>query len=309
MRSLVGYGSMATMKRVVIVASSQSYRTGDFLSAARLLGVEPIVVSDGEPTLPGAQVRIDLADPDGAVEAIRALEPTPDAVIAIDDQGVSLAARASRKLGLATNPAQAVAATRNKLLMRRLFEDRNVAQPRFAQVDVGEGADLATDLGFPVVLKPAGLSASRGVIRADDAASARRAERRIRTILADSGLDAGQPLLVEEYLSGAEVAVEGIVVDGSLEVLAIIDKPDSMDGPFFEETMLVTPSRLPPAAQEDAIALTTAGIGALGLVSGPVHAEIRADDDGSVRLLELAARSIGGLCGRAFTFGLVGEAP
>lgn len=295
------------MKRVVIVASGQSYRTGDFVAAAELLQVEAVVATDVAPPLSGDQLQIDLGDPEAASAMICLLDPAPDAVVAIDDQGVAVAARASQDLGLAHNPMPAIAATRDKRLMRELLEAGGVSQPRFASVSPGAGPAVAAALGFPVVIKPTGLSASRGVIRVDDAAAARRAEARIRELLGDSGLDGGALLLAEEYLPGSELVVEGLLINERLEVLAIIDKPDPMKGPFFEETMLVTPSRHSAAVQAAAVALAGAGAHALGLVSGPVHAEIRVGRDGSVRLIEVAARSIGGLCGRALTFGLVGE--
>lgn len=298
---------MSLMKRVVLLASSQSYRTGDFVSAARLLGLDPVVATDAPPPLGGGQIQIDLAAPAQAVAAIVALDPPADAVIAIDDQGVGIAALATTQLGLLGNPPDAVAATRDKLLMRRLLEAADVAQPAYAAALPGQAAGAASVVGFPVVVKPTGLAASRGVIRADDVAAVKRAEARIRSILSDAGADPDQPLLVEEYLPGTELVVEGLVIDGALEVLALIDKPDPLEGPYFEETILVTPSRHPDAVQEQAIALASAGIEALGIVAGPVHAEVRATPDGDCRLLELAARSIGGLCGRALTFGLVGE--
>lgn len=298
---------MVPMKRVVIVASGQSYRTGDFLTAAALLQVEAIVASDVAAPIPGVQLQIDLADPAAASALIGALDPSPDAVVAIDDQGVAVAARAAQDLGLAHNPLGAIAATRDKLLMRELLAAGRVPQPRFAPVSPGAGPAVAAKLGFPVVIKPVGLAASRGVIRADDWAAARRAEGRIRTMLGQAGLDADQALLAEGYLPGAELVVEGLLIAGRLEVLALIDKPDPMEGPFFEETLLVTPSRHDAAVQDAAVALAEAGTRALGLVTGPVHAEVRVGPDGSVRLLEVAARSIGGLCGRALSFGLVGE--
>jgi biotin carboxylase len=298
---------MVSMKRVVIVASGRSYRTGDFLAAAALLQVEAIVASDVAAPIPGVQLQIDLADPAAASAVIGALDPSPDAVVAIDDQGVAVAARAAQDLGLGHNPLGAIAATRDKLLMRELLAAGRVPQPRFAPVPSGAGPAVAAELGFPVVIKPVALAASRGVIRADDPAAVRRAEARIRTMLDQAEMDADQTLLAEEYLPGAELVVEGLLIAGRLEVLAIIDKPDPMEGPFFEETLLVTPSRHDAAVQDAAVAVATAGVQALGLVTGPVHAEIRVDPDGSVRLLEVAARSIGGLCGRALSFGLVGE--
>ena len=298
---------MFSMKRVVLVASRQSYRTGDFVAAARLLGLEPVVATDAPPPLEGAQVQVSLTDVEAAAASIAGLDPAPAAVVAIDDHGVEVAARAAARLSMPGNPEEAVSATRDKLVMRRLLEAGGVAQPAFAPADPGEVAAAASSLGFPAVVKPTGLSASRGVIRVDDVGAARRAEARIRSMLDDAGFDRNEPLVVEEYLPGAELVVEGLVANGELEVLALIDKPDPLEGPFFEETLLVTPSRHADEVQAAAVALAEAGAAALGLVSGPVHAEIRVAPDGRVRLLELAARSIGGLCGRALSFGLVGE--
>ncbi|MGI9647464.1 MAG: ATP-grasp domain-containing protein [Acidimicrobiia bacterium] len=295
------------MKRVVIVASGQSYRTGDFVRAAELLQVEPLVATDMTPPVPGSQLQVDLSDPESAAQAISSVVPPPDAVVAIDDQGVEVAARASQRLGLVANPVEAAEATRDKIVMRQLLADAGVPQPSFAPAGVGEVPEVAGAMGFPAVVKPAGLSASRGVIRVDDAAAARRTEKRIRKMLKIGELDSNQPLLVEEYLPGTEVVVEGLLIDGGLRSLAVIDKPDPLEGPFFEETMLVTPSRLPEGVQRASIDLATDGAGALGLGHGPVHAEVRVHPDGSVKLLEVAARSIGGLCGRALSFGLLGE--
>jgi biotin carboxylase len=163
------------------------------------------------------------------------------------------------------------------------------------------GADvaaLAREVGLPCVVKPLSLSASQGVIRANTPAEARAAAERIRAILGDPGAD----LLVEGFVPGDEVAVEAMLVDGRLEVLAVFDKPDPLDGPYFEETIYVTPSRKPPAVLEKVHRLTAQAAGALGLTNGPVHAELRVAE--SITVLELAARSIGGLCGRSLRFGL-----
>lgn len=295
------------MKRVVIVASGQSYRTGDFVRAAELLQVEPLVATDMTPPVPGPQLIVDLDDPEAAAKTIASLAPAPDAVVAIDDQGVEVAARASRRLGLVANPVAAVEATRDKLAMRRLLTRAGVPQPGFAPAGVDEVPEVASQIGFPAVVKPLGLAASRGVIRADDTGAARRAEKRIRTMLNVGGFDPAQPLLVEEYLPGTEVVVEALLIEGELQTLAVIDKPDPLEGPFFEETLLVTPSRLPEGIQHASIDLANAGARALGLEHGPVHAEVRVHPDGTVKLLEVAARSIGGLCGRALSFGLLGE--
>jgi biotin carboxylase len=179
-----------------------------------------------------------------------------------------------------------------------------VPQPRFAAAAPGaDVAALARAVGLPCVVKPVGLSGSRGVIRADDAEAAAEAAARVRAILEDAGEDPEATLLVEEFAPGREVAVEGLLRGGRLEILAVFDKPDPLDGPYFEETIYVTPSRLEPDALARVEALTAEGARALGLSEGPVHAELRVDGS-RVRVLELAARSIGGLCARSLRFGL-----
>lgn len=251
-------------------------------------------------------ILIDFTRPDWSVSRIVNIKPAPDAVVAADDEGVIVAARASDRLGLATNPVAAVESTRDKAHMRALLAAADVAQPRYALAERGEVAKAANEIGFPCVVKPRSLSASKGVIRVDDDAEAVQAEARVRSIVADCGGDPEASLLVESFASGPEVAVEGMLVNGALTVLAILDKPDPLDGPYFEETMFVTPSRHTSATQHEITEVTELAASALGLVSGPVHAEIRHTTEGVV-LIEIAARSIGGLCGRALTFGLLGE--
>ena len=160
-------------------------------------------------------------------------------------------------------------------------------------------ASAATEVGYPCVVKPVSRSASQGVIRVDDAIQAATAGARVRAIVGDSP----EPLLVERFVSGAEVAVEGLLREGQLEVLAVFDKPDPMDGPYFEETIYVTPSRQPPAVLAAIEATAARAAAALGLVEGPVHVELRIGAADVVTVLELAARSIGGLCARALRFG------
>ncbi|MBA3432392.1 MAG: ATP-grasp domain-containing protein, partial [Actinobacteria bacterium] len=146
-------------------------------------------------------------------------------------------------------------------------------------------------------------SASRGVIRVDDGASAEAAARLVRTIVAAADEASDGRLIVERYIPGPEIAVEGLLRNGELEVLAVFDKPDPLDGPYFEETIYVTPSRLPSTTVAETEEMVAAATGALGLVEGPVHAELRLPPTGPA-VIEVAARSIGGLCSRALRFGL-----
>ena len=300
---------MGSVNPIVIVAGCESYRTEDFVAAAEVLRCEVTVASDADSPAsgPGGFVHIDLQDPASAAAAIAAAVPDAVAVVAVDDGGVMTAVEAAIRLGLPHNPPAAIAATRDKLAMRRLLADADVPQPRFGAARPGEVPTIGETVGYPIVVKPVGMSASRGVVRADGPAEAARAEARVRAILAAAGQEADAALLVEEYVPGIEVAIEGLIVDGRMRVLAVIDKPGIPSGPFFEETFFVTPSRLPPGTQDAAVALVGDAATALGLTRGPVHGEVRIPPGGGPRLIEIAARTIGGLCGRAFTFGLLGE--
>ena len=291
--------------RVLLLLPSATYRAPDFLAAASRLGAEVVVASEVAQTIDMGDraLVLDLGEPEAAAAAIveSARRHPLDAVVAVDDQGVVVAALAAAQLGLPHNPRRAVAATRDKASMRAALSGV-VAQPDFAVVPGGaDVAAAAARVGFPCVVKPVSLSASRGVIRADDAAGAGAAGERARAIVAEATGDRDAPLVVERYIEGVEVAVEALLRAGRLEVLAIFDKPDPLTGPYFEETLYVTPSRLPPETQA-AVVDTVAGAAAgIGLVEGPVHAELRIDQQ--PWLLELAARSIGGLCSRSLRFG------
>jgi biotin carboxylase len=292
--------------RILLLLPTATYRAADFVTAAARLGVDVVVGSEHRQALAGPMgdraVVVPLAGGDAALDAIAALhDRTPlDAVLAVDDQGVVVAATAAQRLGLRHNPPNAVAATRDKAAMRERLAVASLAQPAYRIV--AHGADIAsaaTEVGYPCVVKPVSRSASQGVIRVDDAIQAAAAGIRIRAIVGDGP----EPLLVERFVPGAEVAVEGLLLGGRLEVLAVFDKPDPMDGPFFEETIYVTPSRQPASVLADLEATVARAAAALGLREGPVHAELRIGTAGALMILELAARSIGGLCARALRFG------
>lgn len=292
--------------RVLLLLPTGTYRAADFLDAASRLGVEVVVGSERRQALATAMgdraVVVPLGSPAKALVAISALHARAplDAVLAVDDQGVVVAAQAAEHLGFRHSPPGAVAATRDKVEMRHRLASASVSQPIFRVIDPGADAGVVADaVGYPCVLKPMSRSASQGVIRADDALQARAAADRIRRILGDIP----EPLLVERFVPGVEVAVEGLLSDGRFEVLAVFDKPDPLDGPYFEETVYVTPSRQPPAALARIESVTAEASAALGLREGPVHAEFRIGADDEVTVLEIAARSIGGLCARSLRFG------
>jgi biotin carboxylase len=293
--------------RVLFLLPTATYRAADFLSAAAAVGAEVVVASERRLVSIGdAQLTVDLRRPEAAAEAITTLaEERPlDAVVAVDDQGVRVAALAAERLGLPGNRIAAVAATRDKAAMRRALAAAGVPQPRHRTVGArDDAAAAAVEVGLPCVVKPLSLSASRGVIRADDPPAAVAAAARVRAILAEAGEDPAEPLLIERYVPGAEVALEGLLRAGSLEPLAVFDKPDPLEGPYFEETIFTTPSRLPDEIVAAVHRTTADACAAIGLREGPVHAELRVHG-GQVWMLELAARSIGGLCSRSLRFGV-----
>lgn len=298
------------MPQVLLLLPSNTYRASDFLGAARRLGADVIVGTDHEQTLEGAMgdrsLRLDLSDVGGATSRIieHSKRVPIDAVVAVEDKGVEVAAAASAALGLRHPPTDAIALTRDKLALRRALDGTGVSQPAFVELAAGDDAgELCGELGFPCVIKPTSMSASRGVIRADDPGEARGAAARIRRILALAGRHPDAPLLAEKFVPGVEVALEGLMRGGRLEVLALFDKPDPLDGPYFEETIYLTPSRLDPELASAVVDEIAAAAGAIGLDEGPLHAELRISG-GTPVLVEVAARSIGGLCSRSLRFGM-----
>ncbi len=304
--------------RLLLLVPTQSYRGDDFLAAARRLGVPVLVGTDRCHRIEDAFgpsegiLFIDYRKPEEAADEIaRAAAREPIAgVIPVDDGTAVIAALAAERLGLPRNPPAAARRTANKLAQREALREAGLPVPWFRAfpLDLGAG-DPSGVVPYPCVLKPLGLSGSRGVIRADHPETFRHAWHRIEAILGRARTDRraredgeGNRILVEGFVSGPEVALEGLLRGGRLEVLALFDKPDPLDGPFFEETIYVTPSRHPAALQERVVEAIAAGAGALGLREGPVHAEARLGPDGPV-ILEVAARTIGGLCSRALRFG------
>ncbi|HEY6002704.1 MAG TPA: ATP-grasp domain-containing protein [Anaeromyxobacter sp.] len=309
---------MPSPGELLLLVPTTSYRLDDFRAAARRMGVSLLVGSDlchrvEEMFLEREdQVSLDYRHPDEAAERIVEVarsRPIRGIVPASDPTAV-IAALAAERLGLPHNPPQAARRAANKHAMREALRGAGVPVPDFRLHRLDEDPEAAAAAApYPCVLKPLIFSASRGVIRADDAAGFVRAWRRIAKLLRDTRAERrareeheADALLVERFVPGAEVAVEALLRGGALEVLAVFDKPDPLDGPFFEETIYVTPSRHPPAALAEVERITREGARALGLAEGPVHAELRLSPAGPV-VLEIAARSIGGLCSRTLRFG------
>ena len=268
-----------------------TYRAPDFVKAAKALGVELVVGSEEAPVYAAGDraMAIPIDDPGAAADLIERLDRDRgiDAVVAVDDQGVVAAATAGERLGFPHNDPAAVAATRDKAELRARLAAAEVPQPAF-----GTSPD---DVGYPCVVKPTGLAASQGVIRCDTEAEYDAAVTRIR------GFWTGE-LIVERYVPGVEVAVEALLHAGTMTTLAVFDKPDPLIGPYFEETIYVTPSRLAPEILTNIEQLVARAAAGIGLTEGPIHAEVRVDGD-QCTIIEVAARTIGGLCARTLRFG------
>ncbi len=301
------------MRRILLLIPTSSYRTEDFVEAALRLGVDLVVASERPSTFeaefPDSLLTLDFADPDKAARTVAELARRQpfDAVVPVDDLTTVVGAAVAEKLGLPANSVAAVATARNKHRMREALARAGIPAPAFTLLTLADDpAVAARRVPYPCVLKPTILAASRGVIRADDEAAFVAAFRRIEAILRSPEIaalgDGASEILVEGFVPGAEVALEGLLVDGRLHVLALFDKPDPLDGPFFEETIYVTPSRLPAATRAAIAACTARAARALGLRDGPIHAELRVNAGGPWPI-ELAARSIGGLCSRTLRFG------
>ncbi len=296
-------------QRVLLLMSPATYRAGAFLSASRKLNLAVVVGIDLPETLSEywhVPLGLDFLDPEASVRTIveYARQHPIAAIIAVDDSASEIAARASSKLSLAHNSPQAAEAARDKLLMRRLMSAGSAPSPVFRPFLLSDDAALvATQVTYPCVVKPLRLSGSRGVIRADNMEEFIAAFNRLKRLLLAEGYIEEEPaILVEDFIPGFEVALEGILTHGQLKVLALFDKPDPLDGPFFEETIYITPSRLPEEVQQDIADCVAVAAASLDLREGPVHAELRVNEQGPW-MLEIAGRSIGGLCSTILEFG------
>jgi hypothetical protein len=301
------------MPRVLLLATTTGYQTRAFGDAAAQLGVDLTFATDrchmiDDPWRDQA-IPIRFHDEEAAVEAIlvSARQRRIDGVMVVGDRPTVIAARAAEALGLPGSSPRAAAIARNKQQTREHLRSAGLLTPWFIRTT--KDADpraLASTLPYPVVVKPVALSGSRGVMRADEREAFMAAFARLRALLQAPDIlaersDAHEWVLIEGFIPGREYAVEGLLSHGTLQLLAIFDKPEPLDGPFFEETIYVTPSRAAADAQDAIVDAVRRAAAAIGLSHGPIHAECRVNDRG-VFVLEVAARPIGGLCSRALRF-------
>jgi biotin carboxylase len=302
-------------KRILLLVPTTTYRLDDFLQAAERLNIDVILASNrchvlAEQWPDHLGLSLPFSSPPEAVEKALAAPRGKriDAVIAADDHTTVLAAMLAEKLGLPGNNLEAAEKTRNKLSLRRALAAGGMLSPRFHVAKIAAPPELyLPQIEFPVVLKPLLLSGSRGVIRANNSPEFIAAFHRIAALLQNREFfqmrsAAAKQILIESYIPGIEVAIEGLLTRGKLKVLAIFDKPDPLEGPFFEETIYVTPSRLPEKTQRAIQVAVAQACKVLGLQHGPIHAEARLNEQG-VFIIEVAARTIGGLCSRMLKFG------
>ena len=295
-------------QRLLLLVTPQTYRAQAFESAAHKLGVEVVKAIDVPPELAEQwcdAIAVRFGEVAQAAEAIAgyAADHPLDAILSVDDSASLVAAQASAALGLPHNSPDAAEAARNKYVMRTVLRQHGVPVPEFRLFRTSDPVDdIAPQVTFPCVVKPLDLNGSRGVIRADDAAQLAMAIKRLSKLLhtLDRSPDP-KPFLIEDFIPGFEVALEGLLDRGQLHVLALFDKPDPLDGPYFEETIYVTPSRLPADAQQAIAECARDSARALGLRDGPMHAELRVNER-DPWLVEVAGRSIGGLCGQTLRF-------
>jgi biotin carboxylase len=299
---------------VLLVATTTGYQTRAFGEAAQKLGVRLVFATDrcdqlDDPWWDQA-IPVRFHDEPQSIAAIeQALNGRSVAgVLAVGDRPTVIAARAAAALGLPGNSAEGVRTARNKLAARTALTTANLRTPWFRRVAVDDDPrSLARDVPYPCVVKPVAMSGSRGVIRADTPAEFIAAFARVAALLRQPDVRIERDpfhdaVLIESFISGREYALEGLLHEGRLQTLAIFDKPDPLDGPFFEETIYVTPPALDPRAQARISDTVAEAAAAFGLEHGPVHGEVRLNDRG-VFVLEVAARPIGGLCSRALRFG------
>jgi hypothetical protein len=308
------------VRRVLLVATTTGYQIRSFGEAADALGVRLLFASDRCDRLEDPwwdqAIPVRFHDEAAAIDAVvRACGDTPpDAVLAVGDRPTVLAAHLNARFGLPGNPPSAAAASRDKRAARAAFCAAGLPVPAFREFAIDDDPSrVSAEVAYPAVIKPVALSGSRGVIRVDDGAQLADAFGRLRALLQAPDIRVERDrmherLLVETFVPGAEYAIEGVLTNGVFQAFAIFDKPDPLDGPFFEETIYVTPSRQPAAVRQRILETVAAAASALGLRHGPIHGECRVNETG-VYVLEVAARPIGGVCSRALRFGCFAATP
>jgi biotin carboxylase len=304
---------MIEVVRILLLAATTGYQTRVFADAAARLGISVVLGTDRchalEDPWGDQATAVRFHEPFRSAKTLETLAKVLpfDAIVAVGDHPVFLAAVTAERLGIPYNRPAAVAACRDKYLARESFRLAGLRVPQYFKVNIDDDPGVAAARApYPSVLKPLGLSASRGVIRADTPGQFIAAFQRIKALLETRDIarlreEQNRHIQVESFIEGREFALEGILTGGRLETLALFDKPDPLNGPYFEETIYVTPSRESAGVQRELCETAERAVRALGLERGPVHIELRLNGEGAW-ILEVAARPIGGLCAKALRF-------
>jgi biotin carboxylase len=295
-------------KRLLLVAATTGYQTRSFAAAARRLGLELTLATDRCHVLDDPwhdrAVPVRFHSIPWSISQIRK-SGQYGGVLAVGDRPALVAAHAAQELGIPFHRPEAVRSSRDKFLMRRKLRAEGLPVPAFLRLPVtADRRKAAAGVPYPCVLKPLTLSASQGVIRADSPGEFVSAFTRITSLLQKPEMRVARDpsmgfIQVEEYIPGIEFAVEAVATGGRVRVLAVFDKPDPLCGPYFEESIYVTPSR--SRAVDSVVQAFEYGVQALGLTDGPLHGEVRWNERGPW-ILEIAPRPIGGLCANVLRF-------
>lgn len=298
------------MKNVLLLLPNETYRAEAFINAAKKLDLHLIVGSQQRQALSelmqNRTLVVSMSNPElGATQIERAAQNTTiDAILSVDDGGLKTASIASERLGLKHISSKSVSSAQNKIAMRQILEIAGVNQPKSATYRDGDEIEpkLLEVGGFPVVTKPASLSGSIGVIRANSKEELLSAIQKTSQIQQLHGCPKESPLIIEQYIAGDEYAIDTIISNNQMIMSTIFEKPQPLIGPYFAETIYVTPPRVNTDTNKAILESVDNARVALGIDTGPVHCEIRIDDSGSIFIIELAARSIGGKCAAAIPF-------
>lgn len=297
-------------KRLLIISPPYSYRIAAFLQAARRMNIHADIASAGEHSVVSVihgGIHIDYKNTEAALSTLIDVVRKNggyDGIIGTDDNTVVLASLLSEKLNLPCNPPEAALKTRRKDIARQTLKEHGCAVPEFRVLALDRPLPpQIAGFPFPAVIKPVNMAASRGVMRVDNPEQLEKAVGRLQPILEDSeSPEDSNTALLEAFMPGAEVAYEGLLSRGRLQTIAVFDKPDALDGPFFEESYYITPSRYPEYLQANLRNTVQQACAAYGLVEGPIHAELRIDGD-AIRIVEVASRTIGGECSKSIRYG------
>lgn len=295
------------MKNILLLVPTETYRAEAFITGAAALGVSLTIASERRQAMAASMGRrtlvVSMQNPEVGLKQIEQAADNMqfDAIISVDDGGLATAALASKKLGLkyiSTNSAQM---SNNKIAMRKRLEQTEISKPWFLVHKPTNKISITTGAipSFPIIVKPASLSGSIGVMRIDAPEDVESALALCESIQMDHGCGGDTQTLIEQYISGVECAVEAMVFNDQLKILAIFDKPRPLEGPYFAETIYVAPSERDREIQNKLQSTLEEARKALEIKTGPIHAEFRITSDREVYLIELAARSIGGMCSNA----------